>query len=107
MKAWIYYILISVIFITGVSTGIYFNQGERSIKPTTPTTPVTQTTYTYVSLGDSIAEGYGLTGYASKDANGFVNESYANTLKNALARLKVFAFCIEQGVTRLQCLQLA
>ena len=84
MKAWIYYILISVIFITGVSTGIYFNHSEKPTKPNKPVSPPTvETTYTYVSLGDSIAEGYGLP--STKDENGFVPGSYADSLKNKLS----------------------
>ncbi len=42
-------------------------------------------TINYVSLGDSIAEGYGLSGYNNKDANGFVDSSYAKAFYQYLS----------------------
>lgn len=35
----------------------------------------------YVSLGDSIPEGYGLSNYANKSDDGFVSDSYTDSLK--------------------------
>ena len=49
---------------------------------TTP--PVVDTTINYVSLGDSIAEGYALTEYNQKSVDGFVPESYAQMFKSML-----------------------
>ena len=48
------------------------------------TPPVVDTTINYVSFGDSIAEGYALTGYNQKDLDGFVPESYAQMFKTML-----------------------
>ena len=42
----------------------------------------TATVLNYVSLGDSIPEGYALEGYSNKDVNGFVLKSYPQMFSN-------------------------
>ena len=54
---------------------------DKKPTPQAPKQEITATC-TYVSLGDSIAQGYGLSG--SADSDGFVAGSYANSFKNLL-----------------------
>ena len=51
-----------------------------------PEAPLIDAEVTYVSLGDSIAEGYSLDGYSAKDENGFVVGSYTHSFKTKLEK---------------------
>lgn len=74
----------STIFLIVVSlfTYIAICGTQPKSAPTEETmTPVSEASLVYVSIGDSIAEGYALSTYDSKDIGGFVPGSYAYTVK--------------------------
>lgn len=78
MKKKSFYIILSFLFLLSLFCG--WNPAEKRAV----FADASADTLNYVSLGDSIAEGYGLGGYAAKGETDFVADSYAYKFKNKL-----------------------
>ncbi len=79
MKKKSFYLIISFLFILSIFCGFPTAKGGQVFAA------ASADELNYVSLGDSIAEGYGLGGYASKGETDFVADSYAYKFKNKLS----------------------
>lgn len=101
-KFWGLYVLVALAFVGGACFFV-FNKTADPNNP--PPSPPPGTSISYVSLGDSIPEGYALPQHSNKDLNGFVAGSYPYSirsfLQNSYANVSAINYA-KEGLTSTQ-----